>query len=141
MAVSGSIGDLFVVTVDNTTSATTATTAQIPRGFTVEYITFTCTATAGAGTAQFFSSPDNSAFNDMFGGAVNIEINNVTLVAQATGAGAGTMMLVPTANANANVAQGATGAVRITVAGNNHSYLARFYCSAYSPTALTVTEV
>ena len=96
MAVSGTIGDLFVITIENDVTGTTATTATIPRGLTVEYITYTCTATAGAATVQFESSPDGTVFTDMFGGVVNGEINNVTLVAQATSAGAGTMMLVPT---------------------------------------------
>lgn len=136
MAVSGTIGSLFVITLDQTTSGQVANEVTLPRGLTVEYITFTCTATAGAGTAQFESSTDGASYTDMFGGAVNIEINNVTLVAQATGAGAGTMMLVPTAGAS--VAE-AGGTLRITIAGNNHSYKARFFCSAASPEALTAT--
>ena len=138
MAKSGIIGDLFVITVENSVSEQTATTATIPRAFTVEYITITVTASAGAGTAQFFSSPDGAAFTDMFGGAVNLEINNVTLVAQATTAGAGTMMLVPTLGAQVATAPGASGALRITIGGNNQSYFARFYCSAKVPTTLTV---
>jgi hypothetical protein len=139
MAKSGIIGDLFVITVENDVSEQTATTATIPRAFTVEYVTITVTATAGAGTAQFESSPDGTTFTDMFGAAVNLEINNVTLVAQSATQGAGTMMLVPTAAAQVATASGASGALRVTIGGNNHSYFARFYCSAQTPATLTVT--
>ena len=44
-------------------------------------------------------------------------------------------MLVPTAGAS--IAAGG-GTLRITIAGNNHAYRARFFCSAASPEALTV---
>jgi hypothetical protein len=136
MALSGQIGSLFVVTLDQTTSGTVASEVTLPRGLTVEYITLTITASAGAGTATIESSTDGASYTDMFGGAVNIEINNVTLVAQSTGSGAGTMMLVPTAGASI---AGPGGTLRITIGGNNHSYRARFFCSAASPEALTVS--
>ncbi len=141
MAVSGTIGDLFVITIENDASVTTATTATIPRSLTVEYITYTCTALAGAATVQFQSSPDGTVFTDMFSGAVNAEINNVALVAQSTTQGAGTMMLVPTAGQSITVASGANGSLRVTIAGNGATYLCRFFCSASSPATLVTVEV
>ena len=138
MAKASIIGDLFVITVENDVSEQTASTVTIPRGLTVEYITVTVTATGGAGTVQIESSPDGTTFTDMFGGAVNLEINNVQLVAQTTAQGAGTCMLVPSAGQSIQPAAGANGALRVTIGGNNQSYKARFFCSASTPTALTV---
>ena len=137
MATSGSIGDLFVLTLVNTTSEQTTKTIAPGRVLTVELITIVMTAgTGGTSTFQFLSDRTGSAgFVDMFGGAVATKANNVNLNAQSAGSGDGSLQLVPT---GANQLTSASGQLRLTVAGANASYVARFYCSAENPAVLPV---
>jgi hypothetical protein len=133
MATSASIGDLFLITLTNDTSEQTTKTITPGRPLKVESVEIVMLAGTG-GTSTFAVS---STGGSLFGGVVASKINNVNLVVQAappTGGGSG-ITLIPTAN---NVLS-ATDTLSITVAGANASYIARFYCSASSPAALTVS--
>mgnify|MGYP003123493761 CR=1 FL=1 len=133
MATSASIGDLFLITLENTTSEQTTKTITPGRALTIESVEIVMLAGTG-GTSTFSIA---STGGNLFGGTIASKINNVNLVVQAsppTGGGSG-ITLVPSAN---NVLS-ATDTLSITVAGANASYIARFYCSAASPAALTVS--
>ena len=133
MATSASIGDLFLLTLTNDTSEQSTKTITPGRALKVESVEIVMLAgTAGTTTFDVASTGGN-----LFGGSIASKINNVNLVVQAappTGGGSG-ITLIPTAN---NVLS-ATDTLSMTVGGANGSYIARFYCSAANPVALTVS--
>ena len=133
MATSASIGGLFVITMVNDTSEQTTKTITPGRALTVESVEIVMLAGTG-GTSTFSIAATGG---NLFGGAIASKINNVNLVVQAappTGGGSG-ITLIPSANA----ILGPTDTLSVTVAGANASYRIRFYCSAASPTSLTVS--
>ena len=136
MATSGSIGDLFVITIENDASDQVKRQITTGRALTVELITATCSTTGGAHTLTFRSRTNSVAAEvDMFGGAINGEVNDVTIVAQSGASGSGTMTLVPSA---AQQVTTSTGTLSFQPGGNNAAYTVRFFCSAQNPTNLPV---
>lgn len=141
MATSASIGDLFVITLENDASLTGTDTITVGRPLTVESIELIMlSGTGGTTTFEFNSSVDGVVAEvDMFGGVVASKINNVNLVPQATPPTGGTsgMTIVPVAGQTITAAG---GTLSITIAAAGATYLCRFYCSALTPAALTVTS-
>ena len=138
MAVS-SIGSTFCVTVDCTADAPAQATHTITVGRACQVLLIEIVfATVGGGaTVQVLSDATGSAgFTDMFGGALNVEINNVALVAQSAATGAGAMVLSPTAGATLT---SESGQLRIAIGTANSNYVARFICTAETPQAIAVT--
>ena len=134
----GSIGSTFCVTIDATPDAAGTLTHSVTVGRACKVLLIEVVfTTVAAGTLTVQSDATGSAgFTNMLGGAMNIEINNVALVAQASASGSGAMILAPAAGDTLTSESG-----KLTISTSSAcAYVARFICTAETPAALTVTS-
>jgi len=133
----GSIGSTFCVSIDATGDAAGQLTHTLTVGRPCQVLLIELIfTTVAAGNVTIQSDTTGSAGFANMVAATAIEINNVALVAQTISSGAGAMVLAPTGNATLT---SDAGKISITTS-SNCAYVARFICTAQTPTALTVTS-